>query len=346
MRIGLIGLGRIGAFHAATLGNLDRVDELVVTDPAPAAVAATLETVEKARAVDSPAELFAAGVDGVVIAAATNAHSELLLAALEAGIPAFCEKPIAASIIEALAVERAVAEHGVAVQIGYPRRFDPAFVATREAVQRGELGHLTTIRSTTLDPAPPPASYLGVSGGIFRDCAVHDFDAVRWVSGQEVVEVYATGAIDPKATPDMYAEHGDVTTASALLTLADGAIGVVSNTRTNGRGYDVRLEVHGVDDSVAAGIEDKLPLRSMEPGATFPGGKPHGFFMDRLAAAFRRELTTFTEVASGRLESPCTVADALGTAWTAEAATQSAREHRPVTIAEVRERLTAGAGIP
>ncbi len=336
MRIGLIGLGRIGAFHASTLAGLEAVDELVVTDPADVAVDAVTGQLPTARAVATPEGLLASGVDGVVIAAATHVHAELIRAAVAKGVPTFCEKPIAGTIAESLAVRDLVAGSEVPVQIGYPRRFDPAFVAAREAVATGELGRLTTVRSTTLDPAPPPAGYLAVSGGIFRDCSVHDFDAVRWVSGQEVVQVHAVGTVDPDAAPEMYAEHGDHTSASVLLTLSDGTIGVVSNTRTNGRGYDVRLEVHGVRDSVAAGLDDGLPLRSTQPGVTWPAGPPHEFFMDRLGDAFRAELAAFTRLAAGEAENPCTVEDALGTAWTAEAATLSAAQGRPVTIEEVR----------
>ena len=341
MRIGLIGLGRIGAFHADTLAGLDHVDELVVTDPVAAAVEAVTGRIGKATAVVDPDALLASGVDGVVIAAATNAHADLIRAAVAKGVPTFCEKPVAGTIAESLAVEAAVAGSDVPVQIGYPRRFDPAFVAARDAVRSGELGRVTTVRSTTLDPAPPPAAYLAVSCGIFRDCSVHDFDAVRWVTGQEVVEVYATGAVDPDAPAEMYATHGDHSTVSALLTLSDSTIGVVSNTRTNGRGYDVRLEVHGVADAVAAGLDEGLPLRSTTPGATWPAGPAHGFFMDRLAEAFRIELGVFTRVAAGEVDNPCTVTDAMGTAWAAEAATLSLAEHRPVTIDEAR--AAAGA---
>ncbi len=335
MRIGLIGLGRIGSFHADTLAGLDRVDELVVTDPVPSAVEAVTTRIAKARPVDSPEALLDAGVDGVVIAAATSAHADLLLAAAGSGLPAFCEKPIAGTAEEAVAVRDRLAASGVPVQIGYPRRFDPAFVAARDAVRSGELGRVHTVRSTTLDPAPPPAAYLAVSGGIFRDCSVHDFDAVRWVTGQEAVEVYAVGSVDPDAPAALYADNGDWTTASVLITLADGTLGVVSNTRTNARGYDVRLEVHGVLDSVAAGLDDGLPLRPTQPGVTWPAGPPHTFFMDRLTEAFRRELTAFCEVAAGEVSSPCTVEDAMGTAWIAEAATLSATEGRPVRIDEV-----------
>lgn len=341
MRIGLIGLGRIGGFHADTLASLDSVEELVVTDPVASAVDAVTGRIAKARAVADPAALLDSGIDGVVIAAATNAHSDLIRAAVAKGVPTFCEKPVAGTIAESLAVQAAVAGSDVPVQIGYPRRFDPAFVAAQEAVRSGGLGRVTTVRSTTLDPAPPPAAYLAVSGGVFRDCSVHDFDAVRWVTGQEVVEVYALGSVDPDAAPEMYVANGDHSTVSALLTLSDGTIGVVSNTRTNGRGYDVRLEVHGVTDAVAAGLDEGLPLRSSHPGATWPAGPAHEFFMNRLAEAFRIELGVFTQVAAGEIDNPCTVDDAMGTAWTAEAATLSAQEHRPVTIAEVRE--AAGA---
>ncbi|WP_030622064.1 Gfo/Idh/MocA family protein [Streptomyces sclerotialus] len=332
MRMGIMGLGRIGSFHAETLSGLDVVDSLVVTDPVAATAASAAERFGATPA-DSPEAVLAAGVDGVVIAAATDAHPELILAAVKAGIPVFCEKPVARGTEESLAVLRAVEGSGVEVHIGYNRRFDAGCTSARAAVLSGELGPLHTVRSTTLDPAPPPPAYVAVSGGIFRDCSVHDFDLVRWVTGREVTEVYAAGG---NRGADFIAAAGDVDTASALLTLDDGTIAVVSNTRHNARGYDVRLELHGMKDSIAVGLEDKLPLRSAEPGATFPGGPPHQFFMDRFAAAYRAELTAFTEVVAGARPSPCTVADAVEASWIAEACTLSLREHRPVTIDEVR----------
>jgi myo-inositol 2-dehydrogenase/D-chiro-inositol 1-dehydrogenase len=332
MRVGLIGLGRIGAFHARTLAGLPAVGSLVVTD-ADSAVTAAVAARVGAEAVDSPEKLLASGVDGVLVAAATDAHPALVLAAVEAGLPVFCEKPLARDIADAVAVARRVRAAGVPVQVGYPRRFDPAFRAARAAVVAGGLGRLHTVRSTTLDPAPPPAAYLAGSGGLFRDCAVHDFDAIRWVSGREVVEVYATGSDRGEA---LFAELDDVHAAAAVLTLDDGTLGVVSNSRYNARGYDVRLELHGSADSVAAGLDDGLPLRCLEPGTAFPAGPPHTFFMDRLAAAFRAELAAFTEVVAGTRPSPCTVDDALAVAEIAEAAAASLRAHRPVRIEEVR----------
>jgi myo-inositol 2-dehydrogenase / D-chiro-inositol 1-dehydrogenase len=332
MRLGLIGLGRIGAFHARTLTELPVVDSLVVNDAVPAV---TTEVAARfgAEPAATPEDVLAAGVDGVVVAAATDAHPSLILAAVDAGVPVFCEKPVAPTIEEGVEVGRRVAAAGVPVQIGYQRRFDAAFQAARDAVAGGELGWLHTVRSTTLDPAPPPAAYVAVSGGIFRDCSVHDFDVVRWVTGREVVEVYATGS--NRGDP-LFAEAGDVDTAASVLTLDDGTLVLVSNSRYNPRGYDVRLELHGSKDSIAVGLEDRLPLRSVEPGVTFPAGAPHPSFMDRFLPAYRAELATFTDVVAGRRPSPCTVADALEAGWIAEACTTSLREHRPVRMEEVR----------
>jgi myo-inositol 2-dehydrogenase/D-chiro-inositol 1-dehydrogenase len=332
LRLGLIGLGRIGSFHARTLSGLSAVGSLVITDVAPG-LAGSLAAELGCESAASPAELLAAGIDGVVIAATTHAHPELLLASLEAGLPVFCEKPVAAAAADGAKVLRQAQQFDVPVQIGYPRRFDAGFMAVRAAVSAGELGWLHTIRSTTLDPAPPPAEYLRGSGGILRDCSVHDLDAVRWVSGQEVVEVYATGSNqgDP-----VFAEIGDVDTCAAVLTLTDGTLGVVSNSRYNAAGYDVRLEVHGSEGSMAAGLDDHLPLRSAEPGVRFPAGPPSQFFMDRLADAFQRELAAFTQVVAGTLASPCTIQDAVETGWVAEACTLSLREHRPVRVDDVR----------
>ncbi|WP_171110680.1 MULTISPECIES: Gfo/Idh/MocA family oxidoreductase [Streptomyces] len=332
MRIGILGLGRIGAFHAETLSGLDAVESLVLADPFADAAKAAAERFG-AEVADSPEAVLAAGIDGVVIAAATDAHPDLILAAVNAGVPVFCEKPVARTIAESVAVLKAVEGRDVPVQIGYNRRFDAGFVAARNAVLAGELGKLHTVRSTTLDPAPPPAAYIAASGGIFRDCSVHDFDIIRWVTGREVTEVYAVGG---NRGAQYIAEAGDADTTGAILTLDDGTIAVVSNSRHNGRGYDVRMELHGFADSIAVGLEDKLPLRSVEPGVTFPAGTPHDFFMDRFTAAYRAELTAFTEVVAGSRPSPCTVADALEAGWIAEACTLALQEHRPVRIEEVR----------
>jgi myo-inositol 2-dehydrogenase / D-chiro-inositol 1-dehydrogenase len=335
--IGVIGLGRIGAFHVDTLSGIDAVDGLVVTDERPELVAAVAAK-HGAKPVDSVAALLNSGVDGVVVAAGTPAHAELTLAAVERGLPTFCEKPIASTAVESARVAEMIARSGVPVQVGYQRRFDAAFAAAKAVVDDGTLGWLHTVRSTTMDPAPPPFEYLASSGGIFRDCCVHDFDVLRWLTGQRAVEVYATGSVqgNPRFT-----EFDDVDTAAVLITFDEGTLGVVSAGRYNGRGYDCRLEVHGSTDSVVAGWDQGVPVRNTDPHNDFPVGPSHQFFMDRFADAFRAELTAFTEVAAGRAAPGCTVTDAVEVAWIAEAATVSLHERRPVSVHEVQEAKTS-----
>ncbi|HEY1969954.1 MAG TPA: Gfo/Idh/MocA family oxidoreductase [Pseudonocardia sp.] len=337
MRLGLIGLGRIGAFHAETLTGLDHVDSLVVTDALPSVTAEVARRLGVEPA-DSPEKLLLSGVDGVLVAAPTDTHPDLLAASVDAGLPVFCEKPLAGNIPEALALARSLAGRDQRVQIGYARRFDAGYVAARAAVASGELGWLHTLRATTMDAAPPSPGYIAGSGGIFRDCTVHDFDAIRWVTGREVAEVYAVGANRAdQMEGTAFAAAGDVDTAAVVLTLDDGTLAVVSNTRYNHRGYDVRLELHGSRDSIAVGLDSALPLRSVEPGVGFPDGPAHRAFMDRLAGAFRAELIAFTELVAGTRSSPCTVADAMEAGWIAEAAALSREQRRPVRVAEVRQ---------
>ena len=331
MRIGIAGVGRIGAFHARTLAGM--VESLVLADAVPgraAAVAAELGVDH----VDSPADVLTASIDGLVIAAATDAHAALILGSVDAGIPVFCEKPVAPDAAGTRAVLDKVRSSPVPVQIGFQRRYDTGFAAARAAVSSGELGWVHTLRAGTLDPAPPTPEYLATSGGLFRDCSVHDFDAIRWVTGQDVTEVYALGANRGAA---FFRDVGDVDTAAALLTLTDGSMAHVAATRYNAAGYDVRLEVLGSRQSISVGLDDRLPLRSAEPGVSFPGGPPYPMFMDRFHAAYVAELADFAAIVAGGAQPSCTVADALEAFLVAEACELSRAEHRPVRVDEVRQ---------
>ena len=331
MRIGIAGVGRIGAFHARTLAGM--VESLVLADAVPgraAAVAAELGV----EHVDSPADVLTASIDGLVIAAATDAHAALILGSVDAGIPVFCEKPVAPDAAGTRAVLDKVRSSPVPVQIGFQRRYDTGFAAARAAVSSGELGWVHTLRAGTLDPAPPTPEYLATSGGLFRDCSVHDFDAIRWVTGQDVTEVYALGANRGAA---FFRDVGDVDTAAALLTLTDGSMAHVAATRYNAAGYDVRLEVLGSRQSISVGLDDRLPLRSAEPGMSFPDGPPYPMFMDRFHAAYVAELADFAAIVAGDAQPSCTVADALEAFLVAEACELSRAEHRPVRVDEVRQ---------
>lgn len=330
MRIGLIGTGRIGAFHAETLVGLPAVSQLVVHDANSRSGRAVADKLGAGFA-DDVDTLLGAHLDGLVIAAPTSAHADLIRAGLRAGVPTFCEKPVAADLADTLAVLADIEGLDVPLHIGFQRRFDRGYLALRQAVADGRLGWLHTLRACTSDPAPPHPDYLPSSGGIFRDCAVHDYDIVRWVTGREVVEVYATGS---QRGADFFAAADDVSTGVTLLTLDDGTLAACTATRYNGAGYDVRLEVCGSEGTMVAGLTDEVPLVSAE-GAPWPAAAPHPGFMERFKDAYTAELTAFTEVAAGTRPSPCTGADALAAVLVAEAADRSLRSGRPVRVAEV-----------
>jgi len=342
MRIGLIGTGRIGSFHAGVLTRHPRVDALVVTDIDGARATRVADRLGATRADDAD-EVFGAGVDAVVIASATSAHAELIGRAARAGLPAFCEKPIALDLPGTLGALHEVERAGSVLQLGFMRRFDPGYRAARAAVRSGSLGRLHTVRAVTMDPAPPPAAYLPLSGGLYRDCLVHDFDMLRWVTGREVTEVYATGS---DAGPGMFRAAGDVDTAAALLTLDDGTLATASATRCNGAGYDVRMELAGEKDQITVGLDDRTPVTSAEPAGPAAPSHPWPGFLERFAPAYEAELDAFVRLVRGELANPCDGREAWHALLVAEACETSRRERRPVRIAEVSTGAAARAGVP
>ncbi|MBG0826203.1 Gfo/Idh/MocA family oxidoreductase [Planomonospora sp. ID67723] len=325
MRVGLLGLGRIGAFHAMTLVAHPRVDELVVADAdAARAAEAAAGLGAKARV----GEAFEA--DAVVIATPTASHAELLLRACAGGIPAFCEKPAASGVDETVRVLEAAKQTGTIVHIGFQRRFDAGYAEARRALRAGELGGLHRVHLITADPSPPAAEYIATSGGIYRDCHIHDFDILRWVTGREAVTVYATGSNRGEA---FFAEAGDVDTSAALITMDDGTLVTLQGSRYNGAGYDVRMELAGTLRTQAVGLGPRAPLTGAE--GLQPGGEPWPDFATRFAPAYTAELDAFLAAAAGETDSPCTVEDALAALYLAEAADLSLREGRVVRVAEV-----------
>jgi myo-inositol 2-dehydrogenase/D-chiro-inositol 1-dehydrogenase len=340
MRIGLIGTGRIGSFHAGVLARHPEVDTLVVTDTDRARAAEVADRIGATTAAGA-AEVFGTGVDAVVIASATAAHAELIGQAAQAGLPAFCEKPIALDLPGTLSTLCAVDRAGSILQLGFMRRFDAGYKAARAAVQAGELGRLHTVRAMTMDPAPPPATYLPLSGGLYRDCLIHDFDMLRWVTGREVTEVYATGS---DAGPEIFRAAGDVDTAAALLTLDDGTLATATATRCNGAGYDVRMELAGELDQITVGLDDRTPVTSAEPQGPAAPLSPWPGFLERFAPAYEAELDAFVRVVRGELPNPCDGREGWYALLVAEACEVSRRKRRPVEIAEIADKAAARSG--
>jgi myo-inositol 2-dehydrogenase / D-chiro-inositol 1-dehydrogenase len=330
MRLAVLGVGRMGQLHARIAVGLPGVDEVIVQD-ADATRARELARAIGAEPVPDAGKAIRAA-DAVIIAASTPAHVNLVSAAVDEARPIFVEKPLAFDLEETIGLVRLVESRHAILQLGFQRRFDPAYLEARRLVETGAIGDVYLVRLIAHDHTPPPDDYIPASGGLFRDSSIHDFDALRWVTGQEVVEVYAAGAVRHF---EQFARYGDIDTGAVILTLADGTIGTLGQTRHNPRGYDIRMEVMGSSDAVTVGVEGRTPLRSLEPGVPAPAQEGWDSFLDRFEAAYRAELEAFLPVARGEAAPACTARDGLEAARIAYAATRSREEHRPVRLEEI-----------
>ena len=339
MRVALVGVGRIGTSHAEVLLAHPDVTELLVADVDTARASQVADRLG-ATALATVDDVFAGGADAVMIAAATSAHAELIMRAVATGLPVFCEKPVAIDVASTLEVLDAVRRAGIQVHVGFQRRFDAGYRSARRALAAGELGALHRVHLVTADVSPPHASYIPRSGGIFRDCHIHDFDILRWATGREVVEVYATGS---NRGAEFFRAAGDVDNSAAVLRLDDDVLATLQGSRYNGGGHDVRMELAGTAGSMVVGLDERAAFRSAEPGVRFPAGPPWPTFWERFTPAYLAEINAFVDVALGRIESPCTVAEALEALYVAEAADRSLRQHRPVRLDEVRVQLQVRA---
>ncbi|WP_419915061.1 inositol 2-dehydrogenase [Candidatus Poriferisodalis sp.] len=328
--IGLIGCGRIGQMHARHLAGIDGLRLAAVCDAVPAASASLAAELDVPVA-DSPAALMArSDVDAVAICSPTETHVDLIVAAAEAGLPAFCEKPVSLDLAEAERAVYAVAAAGTAVQLGFNRRFDPSHRAVAAAARSGELGEVHIVGITSRDPEPPPHDYVAGSGGIFADMMIHDFDMARFVVGAEVTEVYAAGAvrIDP-----VIGELGDWDTAVAVLTHTDGTITTIDNSRQAIYGYDQRVEAFGSAGAMAS--QNPTVHSAVRSGPAGAASAPiPWFFTERYAESYRAEWAAFVDVLAGE-PPPVTLEDGRACLAIALAATRSAREGRAVSVAEI-----------
>ncbi|HZJ08815.1 MAG TPA: inositol 2-dehydrogenase [Trueperaceae bacterium] len=327
--VAVIGAGRIGSLHAKHLrGAVDGARLIMVVD-------ADLEVASRAAgggievASDYRAALAHEAVDAVVIASPTDLHGAHLAAAAAAGKAIFCEKPVANGLAPTVAALTSVQDAGVAFQIGFNRRFDPAYAAVGRAVAAGEIGVVELFRSQSSDPGPSPEAYIAASGGFYRDSVIHDIDTARFVAG-EVRRVTALGRV---LVDDVYRRHDDIDTSVVTLEFAGGGLGVLMNSRRTLYGHDLRLEVHGSRGKMVA--EDERATKVWRYDQAGVHGDFYYFFLERFKDAYRLELQAFVDaVTAGTTPSPG-VSDAVESLRVAEAAGRSLLEGRPVDLEEI-----------
>ncbi len=268
-----------------------------------------------------------ADVDAVIVASSTDTHLDLILAAIEAGKPVFCEKPIDLSLARVDAQLDVIEAASVPVLIGFNRRYDVHFAGVKAAIDEGRLGDLEIVKITSRDPSPPPIEYINVSGGLFRDMMIHDFDLARWLLGEEPVEVYASGSCLVDAE---IGEAGDVDTAAVTMKTASGRLAVIDNSRRASYGYDQRLEAFGSKGMAKA---ENVPTTTVEvwDAVDVSREKPPYFFLERYAVAYKAELDHFLSVVRGEAEAAVTARDGRQALALADAALESSRSGRTIT---------------
>lgn len=333
VRFAILGTGRIGAMHA---GIVARQPDAAVTwcyDVDEDRAAACAAQVGGRVSTDVDAILRASDVDAVLIASPTNTHVDLILKSTAAGKPILCEKPIDVDLAKVEACRAALADFDVPLQLGFNRRFDPSHRAVRDAVAAGEIGALELLVITSRDPGPPPPRpILEACGGLFRDTSIHDFDMARFVLGEEVTEVFAMAAnrVDP-----VFAELGDVDTAMIVMRSASGALVHINNSRRTNYGYDQRVEAFGAGGMVRSNNHRPSEVSRHNDHATAARTPLLHFFIERYAAAYEAEIRDFIDMLARGGTPSVTFDDGHRALLLSEAALQSYRENRPVTVAGI-----------
>lgn len=333
IKLGIIGAGRIGKLHAENISRyipeaeIKMIADIQIDQAKGWALNLGIPNITN----NHQEILLDPEIAAVLICSATDTHARFVIEAAKAGKHIFCEKPIDLSIEKVKAALQAVEDAGVKLQVGFNRRFDHNHRSVREAVAAGKIGEPHLIIITSKDPAPPPLEYVRVCGGLFLDMTIHDFDMARFLSGSEVVELYATGTVlvDPAI-----GECGDIDTAVVTLKFANGAIGVISNSRKAAYGYDQRVEVFGSKGSVASLNETPSTIVISTADGVF-SDKPKYFFLERYHESFIAEMKEFIGAVLNNMETPVTGDDGLKPVLIAVAAQKSLEENRPVRISDI-----------
>ena len=294
LRLGIIGAGRIGKVHCESIGRY--VKDAVVACVADPFMNAETEKTVKALGAEKVTKdyreiLADKSIDAVLICSSTDTHAKISIEAIEAGKHVFCEKPVDHDVDKILEVKAALAKSNVKYQVGFNRRFDHNFEAVRDAIASGKIGHLDVLKICSRDPGAPPVEYIKVSGGIFLDMTIHDFDMVRFLSGDEVESVYAVGGV---TVDKAIGEAGDIDTAIITMKLKGGTLAVIDNCRRAAYGYDQRAEAFGALGQVAIANDCKSSaVISDANGVT--AEKPLYFFLERYMQAYVKEITEFVD---------------------------------------------------
>ncbi|HEX5079824.1 MAG TPA: inositol 2-dehydrogenase [Geminicoccaceae bacterium] len=291
VKFAVLGCGRIGRMHALNLARHARAELGWVFDVADSAAAAVAEATGARQARDVDEVLSAKDVQAVLIASSTNTHLDLLQRAVEAGKEVLCEKPIDLDLAKVDACWQRIKERNATIMTGFNRRFDPSFRALRERLRHGEVGKLEQLVITSRDPGPPPVAYIEVSGGMFRDMTIHDFDMARYLMG-EVVSVFALGAnlVDPAIR-----SAGDIDAAMIVLESADGALCHINNSRRCAYGYDQRIEAFGEKGMLQAANQRPTTVSFWGAAATEARDPVLHFFIERYTPAYLAEIDHFVD---------------------------------------------------
>ncbi|TLU74456.1 inositol 2-dehydrogenase [Lichenicoccus roseus] len=328
VRFAVLGCGRIGRMHAANLARHPDASLVSVFDIAQAAAAEVAGQLGVRQAASVEEILGDAGVDAVLIATSTDTHVELIIAAARAGKAVLCEKPIDLDMARVIRCWNEIGSLDPTVMIGFNRRFDPSFAALRRRVQEGEIGRVEQVVITSRDPAPPPLAYIKVSGGMFRDMTIHDFDLARHLVG-EIVEVSAHGAslIDPGI-----GEAGDIDAAMVTMRAASGALVHINNSRRCSYGYDQRLEVFGETGMLVAGNRRETSVEAWSAKGTQAADPVLHFFIQRYADAYAAEIAHFVACVQDRTRPSPSFNDGMQALRLADAANESLRTGRSIRI--------------
>lgn len=333
VRIGLLGCGRIGAVHAGNLAHHPEVEFAVVYDPHQPAAERVGTQHGVAIAESAEALLRTASLDGVVIASATPTHSDYIEAAVDNGLAVLCEKPIDLELARVNQCAQRIGERADRVQIGFNRRFDPGHRAACEAAHSGNLGKLLQVNISSRDPDLPPLEYRKVSGGIFRDMTIHDFDVARWVFGEEPQWVHA--AAHARIAPEENQSIGDFDSAMVILETSDGKLCHIGNSRLSASGYDQRLEILGAEGSVISDNRTPHECRRFDAHGSNIAPPHLNFFIERYAEAYRAELDAFVRMTADNTPAPVGFEDGRQALILAEAAYLSLRAGNRVNPSDV-----------